>query len=67
MSASDSSFGHSGFTGTFTWADPEHNLVYVFMSNRVHPTRENTRLYKLNTRTNIQQVLYDAMERPPLK
>ncbi|MEK6476433.1 glycoside hydrolase family 3 N-terminal domain-containing protein [Catalinimonas sp. 4WD22] len=65
--ASPSSFGHSGFTGTFTWADPESNLLYVFMSNRVHPTRENTRLYQLNTRTNIQQVLYDAMEKPPLK
>jgi len=66
MSTSDASFGHSGFTGTFTWADPEHNLVYVFLSNRVHPTRDNTRLYKLNTRTNIQQVLYDAIENPTL-
>jgi beta-glucosidase-like glycosyl hydrolase/CubicO group peptidase (beta-lactamase class C family) len=64
MSASDASFGHSGFTGTFTWADPEHDLLYVFLSNRVHPTRENTRLYQLNTRTNIQQVLYDALESP---
>ncbi|MEO0330915.1 MAG: serine hydrolase, partial [Bacteroidota bacterium] len=61
VSSSDSSFGHSGFTGTFTWADPEHNLVYVFLSNRVYPTRDNTRLYKLNTRTNIQQVIYDSL------
>ena len=61
VSSSYSSFGHSGFTGTFTWADPEHNLVYVFLSNRVHPTRDNTRLYKLNTRTNIQQVIYDSL------
>ncbi len=61
VSASDASFGHSGFTGTFTWADPEQNLVYVFLSNRVHPTRNNTRLYKLNTRTNIQQVIYDSL------
>ncbi len=61
-SASDASFGHSGFTGTFTWADPEYDLVYVFLSNRVHPTRDNTRLYQLNTRTKIQQVLYDAIE-----
>ena len=64
MSASDVSFGHSGFTGTFTWADPEYDLVYVFMSNRVHPTRDNTRLYQLNTRTKIQQVLYDAIKHP---
>ncbi|MEM9671530.1 MAG: glycoside hydrolase family 3 N-terminal domain-containing protein [Bacteroidota bacterium] len=61
MSSSDASFGHSGFTGTFTWADPEHDLLYVFLSNRVHPTRDNTRLYKLNTRTNIQQVIYDSL------
>lgn len=61
-SASDASFGHSGFTGTFTWADPEYDLVYVFLSNRVHPTRDNTRLYQLNTRTKIQQVLYDAID-----
>jgi beta-glucosidase-like glycosyl hydrolase/CubicO group peptidase (beta-lactamase class C family) len=66
ISASDSSFGHSGFTGTFTWADPEHNLLYVFLSNRVHPTRDNTRIYQLNTRTNIQQVLYDALDAPLL-
>ncbi len=62
MSASDASFGHSGFTGTFTWADPAYDLVYVFLSNRVHPTRDNTRLYQLNTRTKIQQVLYDAID-----
>jgi CubicO group peptidase (beta-lactamase class C family) len=62
VSASDASFGHSGFTGTFTWADPEYDLVYVFLSNRVHPTRDNTRLYQLSTRTKIQQVLYDAID-----
>ena len=62
VSASDASFGHSGFTGTFTWADPEYDLVYVFLSNRVHPTRDNARLYQLNTRTKIQQVLYDAID-----
>lgn len=61
VSASDDSFGHSGFTGTFTWADPEHGLLYVFLANRVHPTRDNTRLYQLNTRTNIQQVIYDSL------
>lgn len=58
---SPSSFGHSGYTGTLTWVDPKYNLVYVFLSNRVYPTRENTVLYKLNTRTDIQQVIYDAI------
>jgi beta-glucosidase-like glycosyl hydrolase/CubicO group peptidase (beta-lactamase class C family) len=62
MSASPESFGHSGFTGTFTWVDPKNQLVYVFLSNRVYPTRNNGKLGQLNTRTNIQQAIYDAIE-----
>ncbi|MCM4156285.1 glycoside hydrolase family 3 N-terminal domain-containing protein [Gramella sp. AN32] len=61
--ASMDSFGHTGFTGTMAWADPETNIVYIFLSNRVLPTRDNTRLYQLNTRTNIQQVIYDAIKK----
>lgn len=60
--ASPQSFGHTGFTGTRAWADPKYQLVYIFLSNRVHPTRSNTRLYKLNTRTEIEQVIYNAMK-----
>ena len=59
--ASPQSFGHTGFTGTFAWMDPNTGLLYIFLSNRVNPTRDNTRLYRLNTRTQIQQVLYDAL------
>lgn len=62
QSASLASFGHTGFTGTMVWMDPEQDLLYVFLSNRVSPTRDNTRLYKLDTRTNIQQVIYDALK-----
>lgn len=61
ISASDASYGHTGFTGTMVWMDPETKLLFVFLSNRVHPTRDNMLLYKLDTRTNIQQVLYDAI------
>ena len=60
--ASAASFGHTGFTGIMVWMDPEVDLLYIFLSNRVHPTRENHRLYHLNTRTQIQQVLYDALQ-----
>ena len=60
--ASQASFGHTGFTGIMVWMDPEVDLLYIFLSNRVSPTRENHRLYQLNTRTEIQQVLYDAMK-----
>jgi CubicO group peptidase (beta-lactamase class C family) len=53
------SFGHSGFTGTYTWADPEHNIVYVFLSNRIHPTADNKGLINENIRTKIQEVIYN--------
>ncbi|MDP3314227.1 glycoside hydrolase family 3 N-terminal domain-containing protein [Lutibacter sp.] len=58
---SDASFGHSGFTGTYTWADPESEIVYVFLSNRVYPTMDNTTLVTLNVRTQIQQYIQDAI------
>jgi len=54
------SFGHGGFTGTFVWADPENQLVFIFLSNRVYPTRENRNLYELNIRGALQQVFYQA-------
>ena len=62
-SASPGSFGHSGFTGTFVWVDPALNLTYVFLSNRVYPTRENGKISTLNTRTNVMEVLYRAVRR----
>ncbi len=54
------SFGHSGFTGTFIWADPKNQLVFIFLSNRVYPTRENRNLYALNIRGALQQVFYES-------
>ena len=59
--ASPLSFGHSGFTGTLAWVDPAHGLVYVFLSNRIHPNQGNTKLIDENIRTRIQQVVYDAI------
>ncbi len=61
-SVSKSSFGHSGFTGTFVWADPETGILFVFLSNRVYPTRDNKKLLHYNIRTNMQQVIYDAVD-----
>ena len=58
--ASPASYGHSGYTGTFTWVDPEHDLIYIFFSNRVYPTRENRKIYQLNVRPLIHQVIYDS-------
>jgi len=58
---SSGSFGHAGFTGTFVWADPENQLVFIFLSNRVYPTRKNRNLYTLNIRPALQQVFYQAL------
>lgn len=60
--ASPSSFGHSGFTGTYAWADPENGLVYVFLSNRVYPDMSNGILMDLDIRTNIHQLFYEAFK-----
>lgn len=61
LSVSNASFGHSGFTGVYAWADPEQRLVYIFLSNRVHPSASNTKINRLNIRTSIHQVFYDAI------
>ncbi len=57
-----SSFGHSGFTGTLTWADPEKGIVYVFLSNRVYPSAENWLITSENIRTRIQEAIYLAAD-----
>jgi beta-N-acetylhexosaminidase len=62
--ASMKAFGHQGFTGTCAWVDPEYNLVYIFLSNRVNPDATNDKLSKMNVRTDIQQVIYDAILNP---
>ena len=56
------SFGHSGFTGTLVWADPDEELIYVFLSNRIHPSAENTKLIRSSLRTRIQRIIYNAIE-----
>ncbi len=55
------SFGHSGFTGTYTWADPDQELVYVFLSNRTYPKATNNLLVKSGLRSRIQEAIYDAI------
>jgi beta-N-acetylhexosaminidase len=54
---SDLSFGHSGYTGTYAWADPESGFSYVFLSNRVYPTRNNNKISQLNIRSEIGDVI----------
>ncbi|MBZ9631770.1 serine hydrolase [Salegentibacter sp. LM13S] len=56
------SFGHSGFTGTFTWADPEEEIVYVFLSNRTFPDSTNRKLIREDVRSRIQEVIYESID-----
>jgi beta-N-acetylhexosaminidase len=56
------SFGHTGFTGTMAWADPEKKLVYIFLSNRVYPDADVNKLAKQGIRTKIQEVIYGAIK-----
>jgi CubicO group peptidase (beta-lactamase class C family) len=62
VSATEQSFGHTGFTGTYTWVDKEYDLIYVFLSNRVYPTRKNQKLMELNLRTQILEEVYQALK-----
>ena len=58
------SFGHSGWTGTFAWADPDQEIIYVFLSNRSYPTGESagkSKLVKENIRSKIQEIIYNSI------
>jgi beta-N-acetylhexosaminidase len=61
QSASLQSYGHSGFTGTYMWADPENGLLYVFLSNRVNPSAANNKISRMNIRTDLHQLMYDIL------
>lgn len=60
--ASLRTYGHTGFTGTCFWVDPQSGLIYIFLSNRVHPDRTNTLLGRLDIRPKIQDVIYQSFE-----
>jgi beta-N-acetylhexosaminidase len=59
--ASLETFGHTGFTGTCVWVDPKYNIVYIFLSNRVNPTRNNNKLSDLRVRGKVQDAIYKSV------
>lgn len=62
---SENTFGHVGFTGVCAWADPQEDLIFIFLANRTYPSMRNYRLNKLNIRNRIQAAVYDALfDRP---
>ncbi len=60
-SASPNTFGHTGFTGTCVWIDPDNQIVFVFLSNRVHPKANNWRINRLKVRQKVHEVVYEAI------
>jgi len=60
--ASLETYGHTGFTGIGVWVDPKSNLIYIFLSNRVNPTRDNNKLSSLGVRGKIQDAIYEAIK-----
>lgn len=60
-SATLASYGHTGFTGTMAWIDPEYDLIYIFLSNRIHPNQYNLKLIKEDIRTRVQEAIYEAI------
>lgn len=58
---SSRSFGHSGYTGTFVWADPETEVLYIFFTNRVYPTRNNNKISQLRIRGAMLDAIYDSI------
>ena len=61
MYASSKTFGHTGFTGTSIWIDPEFNLIFIFLSNRVYPDMNNRKILNANIRPRIQDVVYQSI------
>ena len=59
--ASSETFGHTGFTGTCVWVDPKYDIVYIFLSNRVNPTRANNKLGQMSIRGKVQDAIYRAL------
>ena len=56
-------YGHTGFTGTCVWMDPENKILYIFLSNRVYPDAGNNKLRQYNIRTRIHDVIYKSLQK----
>ena len=60
--ASRKTYGHTGFTGTCVWVDPDNGLIYIFLSNRIYPSKSNTKLYRNQVRRRVHDVIYKALD-----
>jgi len=60
-------FGHSGFTGTWVWADPKEDLVFIFLSNRTYPNDRRNSLAKKGYRGLLMEIVYRSLRSKPLQ
>jgi len=65
--ASKSTFGHTGFTGTAVWVDPDNDLIFVFLSNRTYPDASNRLLLRENVRIKLMDIVYQSMKKNQVK
>lgn len=65
--ASFLSYGHTGYTGTLAWADPSNDLIFIFLTNRVYPSRNARAIYDLNVRPTIHQMIYDYLKQEKIE
>ncbi len=61
--ASPNTFGHTGFTGTVVWVDPDEELIFIMLSNRVYPSAENNKIVQMKTRKRVHEVVYSAISK----
>lgn len=61
LSTPTSAYGHTGYTGTCFWIDPDNQLIYIFLSNRTHPSRTNNKIAELKIRSRIQDIIYESL------
>lgn len=61
--SSTDTWGHTGFTGTCFWVDSKNELIYIFLSNNICPTRENKLLRTNNYRSRIHEAIYKAIKK----
>jgi len=59
--ASLNTFGHTGFTGTCVWADPDNDLIFIFLSNRIYPSKRNNKLQKTGLRERLHKIVYQSL------
>jgi beta-glucosidase-like glycosyl hydrolase/CubicO group peptidase (beta-lactamase class C family) len=64
LSASPFTFGHTGFTGTCFWVDPLHQLIYIFLSNRVYTNGDANRFLRMNIRPKVHELIYESLLNP---